>query len=78
MDSPCIKQTVCKVLNIFQHGKYLVEYVLKADTTPHSLVYGLDFLSQNTPIVRKDESCLKILANLICFQYPPVDTSKKV
>ena len=30
MDRPCIKQTVCKVLNIFQHGKYLVAYVLKA------------------------------------------------
>ena len=29
MDSPSIKQTVCKVLNIFQHGKYLVAYVLK-------------------------------------------------
>ena len=29
MDSPCIKQTVCKVLKIFQHGKYLVAYVLK-------------------------------------------------
>ena len=29
MDSPCIKQTVCKVLNIFQHEKYLVAYVLK-------------------------------------------------
>ena len=28
MDSPCIKQTVCKVLKIFQHGKYLVAYVL--------------------------------------------------
>ena len=28
MDSPCIKQTVCKVLNIFQYGKYLVAYVL--------------------------------------------------
>ena len=24
MDSPCIKQTVCKVLNRFHHGKYLV------------------------------------------------------
>ena len=23
-----MKQTVCKVLNIFQHGKYLVAYVL--------------------------------------------------
>ena len=29
MDSPCIKQTVCKVLKIIQHGKYLVAYVLK-------------------------------------------------
>ena len=29
MDSPCIKQTVCKVLKIFQCGKYLVAYVLK-------------------------------------------------
>ena len=28
MDSTCIKQTVCIVLNIFQHGKYLVAYVL--------------------------------------------------
>ena len=31
MDSPCIKQTVCKVLKIFQYGKYLVAYVLKTD-----------------------------------------------
>ena len=30
MDSPCIKQTVCKVLKKFQHGKYLVAYVLKS------------------------------------------------
>ena len=30
MDSPCIKQTVCKVLKIFQCGKYLVAYVLKS------------------------------------------------
>ena len=29
MDSPSIKQTVCKVLSRFQHGKYLVAYVLK-------------------------------------------------
>ena len=28
MDSPYIKQTVCKVLKIFQYGKYLVAYVL--------------------------------------------------
>ena len=31
MDSPCIKQTVCKVFKIFQCGKYLVAYVLKVD-----------------------------------------------
>ena len=29
MDSPCIKQTVCKVFKIFQCGMYLVAYVLK-------------------------------------------------
>ena len=29
MDGPCIEQTVCKVLKIFQYGKYLVAYVLK-------------------------------------------------
>ena len=29
MDSQCVRQTVCKVLNKFQHGKYLVAYVLK-------------------------------------------------
>ena len=28
----CIKQTVCKVLKIFQHGKYLVAYVLKTNS----------------------------------------------
>ena len=28
MDSPCIKQAVCKVFRKFQHGKYLVAYVL--------------------------------------------------
>ena len=33
MDSPCIKQTVCKVLKIFQYGKYLVAYVLNGDQT---------------------------------------------
>ena len=30
MDSTCIKQTLCKVLKIFQYGKYLVAYVLKS------------------------------------------------
>ena len=31
MDSPCIKQTVCNVLNRFQREKYLVAYVLKTN-----------------------------------------------
>ena len=44
MDSPCIKQTVCKVLNRFQHGKYLVAYVLK-----HFLSRG-DFKSSNEKV----------------------------
>ena len=30
MDRPYIKPTVCKVLKIFQHGKYLVAYVLNS------------------------------------------------
>ena len=38
MDSPCIKQTVCKVLKIFQYGKYLVAYVLKTEIMHHNLV----------------------------------------
>ena len=33
MDRPCIKQTVCKVLKIFQYEKYLVAYVLKDKKT---------------------------------------------
>ena len=37
MDSPCIKQTVCKVFKIFQCGKYLVAYVLNT-TFPHDLI----------------------------------------
>ena len=34
--------------------------LLNKGITYDSLVYGLDFLSKNTPIVRKDESGLKI------------------
>ena len=40
MDSPCIKQTVCKVLKIFQYGKYLVAYVLKVVTKRQRLSDG--------------------------------------
>ena len=42
MDSPCIKQTVCKVLKIFQYGKYLVAYVLKIVGSDSKLVAYLD------------------------------------
>ena len=37
MDSPCIKQTVCKVLKIFQCGKYLVAYVLKQNFCEYAI-----------------------------------------
>ena len=36
MDSPCIKQTACKVLNKFQHGKCLVPYPVKVIYTDPS------------------------------------------
>ena len=51
MDSPCIKQTVCKVLKIFQHGKYLVAYVLKLLTEHH-----LEFLSLTGGRIGSSES----------------------
>ena len=38
MESPCIKQTVCKVLNIFQHGKYLVAYAWFVLVRPYHYV----------------------------------------
>ena len=37
MDSTCIKQTVCKVLKIFQYGKYLVAYVLNNGEKVYSM-----------------------------------------
>ena len=41
MDSPCIKQIVCKVLKIFQYGKYLVAHVLKdKDYCPIEIIKG--------------------------------------
>ena len=59
MDSPCIKQTVCKVLKIFQYGKYLVAYVLKYYLNKlfelfaywvilHSFLSSPDFFSKST------------------------------
>ena len=48
MDIPCIKQTVCKVLNIFQHGKYIVAYVLKlAPDLKKNTVYLSSYIPLN-------------------------------
>ena len=46
MDSPCIKQTVCKVLKIFQYGKYLVAYVLNIKKVRH-----LDYIEITTSVI---------------------------
>ena len=42
MDSPCIKQTVCRVLKIFQYGKYLVAYVLKTAAYHRGLIFTIE------------------------------------
>ena len=47
MDSPCIKQTVCKVLKIFQYGKYLVAYVLKRDVINLCIGYRYCYNKKN-------------------------------
>ena len=48
MDSPCIKQTVCKVLKIFQCGKYLVAYVLNPFTTHRSAyIHGEAYIANS-------------------------------
>ena len=50
VDSPCIKQTVCKVLKIFHHGKYLVAYVLKSSSEPDKMTIFftlINIVSQN-------------------------------
>ena len=55
MDSPCIKQTVCKVLKIFQYGKYLVAYVLN-DNDSVSFVYSLGFFHSNKLSIKTKDS----------------------
>ena len=45
MDSPFIKQTVCKELNKFQQVKYLVAYVLKKDIS--EMCIDSDGMEQN-------------------------------
>ena len=58
MDSPCIKQTVCKVLKIFQYGKYLVEYVLKMLSM--KIFFQILFVWQETGLVFNSEKQKKI------------------
>ena len=65
MDSPCIKQTVCKVLKIFQYGKYLVAYVLKPKFT---------FRHLKEEVQEFQEVCIgacsaPLVADLFCFFY---------
>ena len=61
MDSPCIKQTVCKVLKIFQYGKYLVAYVLKVFSTHQWKIDTYLYL----PTLQS------ITADYICKQFGP-------
>ena len=69
MDSPCIKQTVCKVLNTFQHGKYLVAYVLKPKSTDRQATFSkwlISLLLQFFPILFNQ---LKVQKNEIVRMY---------
>ena len=54
INRPCIKQPVCKVLNKFQHGKYLVAY-------GGSLAWLLRFFVKDIYIIM-DQSKSKIMA----------------
>ena len=56
MDSTCIEQTVCKVLNIFQHGKYLVAYVLKAHITKSRMHLSCAGISEAFSTIYVDSS----------------------
>ena len=64
MDSPCIKQTVCKVLKVFQYGKYLVSYVLNVLQQTACLVVNpitvgnFAFLFNCTPVGRTSDSMM--------------------
>ena len=69
MDSPCIKQTVCKVLNIFQHGKYLVAYVLNLIGVTISIAF--DIWEFNIMHMEKTDMgfnlFLPVYIKLVCF-----------
>ena len=38
-----MKQTVCKVLNIFQHGKYLVAYVVNMLSVKYYYIFTCSY-----------------------------------
>ena len=51
MDSTCIKQTICKVLNIFQHGNTLVAYFLNVINMYGDLEIYLVFVSARKKVI---------------------------
>ena len=69
MDSPCIKQTAFKVLKIFQHGNYLVAYVLKSIYFDDKLIVRVIFfchLIYNALLMSLKKYWMKII-NCIIF-----------
>ena len=63
MDSPSLKQTDCKVMNIFQNGKYLVAYVLDIHTyeelvrNPHIYDKLLPYYHRYEELVHNRQIC---------------------
>ena len=62
MDSPCIKQTVCKVLKIFQYGEYLVAYVLKAGLIELNALYSFfqHYSGLDEAVYRNIDACKEL------------------
>ena len=59
MDSPCIKQTVCKVFKIFQCGKYLVAYVKSVWNKEHmGVICNITSLSNSSQALVLQDQCL--------------------
>ena len=61
MDSPCIKQTVCKVFKIFQCGKYLVAYVLNDVLRPVVVPF---INNQNGPVMFQQDNARPHMARV--------------
>ena len=66
MDSPCIKQTVCKVLKIFQYGKYLVAYVLKWFVSIQNVFGNTKYCEQQHMKVITGSSIVTNLIEIYC------------